>query len=604
MSQCRFGVKMAKKTFAPVILLVFCFVVNAVSETLAFDVKTQNGPIQGILKEARGGAKYVEFLGLRYANPVVRFQPAEPLKERWTNPKLANTLGNICPQTNYGDEDCLFLNVYVPEKYMKSQSELSKLPVMVWIHGGAFILGDGNGYEPNYFMESEDVILVTLNYRLGVFGFLSTGDEATTANIGLRDQVMALQWVKENIAAFNGDPTNVTIFGESAGAACVHFLLMTPTAEGLFHRAIIQSGTLSFWTYATNPREAALKLAKESCENVIEGSTQIEQSLQIRECLEKADMSQLSLSQMTSWPRWPPANPVPRFLPTANIALTAEHKMKHDSFFASPPQLRLTERENVYPNKVPVIIGLTADEGSTLFAASVYEKEETLQQLNEEWNQVAPKTFMYEGHFPDKDLPEISQKIKKFYFGSDPISLENKQSLADLYSDTWFLLQSLAVADEMSRVGMSVYPYLFSYWGSWSLRNVFSQDQNIDDIYEGQTGHADDVQYLFPHPVIGPPLKPDSEEEEFSKAFVKLWTSFAKQGKPTVNWLGGKTLEWKPIQPQNETPLIFDMLKIDKDLSIIKLDVNARIDFWRTLLQDYSQEKEKFDEKNLPKIEL
>ncbi|CAL8125459.1 unnamed protein product [Orchesella dallaii] len=468
---------MAKIAFAPAVLLVLCFVINAVSEGLATEVKTQNGPIQGILKDARGGAKYVAFLGLRYANPAVRFQPAEPLAERWTNVKLADTLGNICPQAKVGDEDCLFLNVYVPEKHMKSESELSKLPVMVWIHGGAFIFGDGGGYGPEYFMESEDVILVTFNYRLGVFGFLSTGDDATTANIGLRDQVMALQWVKDNIFAFKGDPTNVTIFGESAGSASVHYLLMTPTAKGLFHRAIMQSGTMCFWSYASNSRsrQAALKFAKESllCENVKEDATQIEQPLQIRECLEKANMTKLSLSQMTFWPHWPAANPISRFLPTVDIAST-ESGQNHtaDSFFESHPQFIQTGRQNAYPNKVPVIIGLNANEGATVFAATMYEKEETLQQLNQEWNHVAPKTFMYDGHFPDKDLPEISQKIKKFYFGSDPISLENKQTLADLYSDTWFLLPTLAVADEMTKNGMAVYPYLLSYWGGWSLRQV------------------------------------------------------------------------------------------------------------------------------------
>jgi para-nitrobenzyl esterase len=147
-------------------------------------------------------------------------------------------------QDNGASEDCLFLNVYTPV----DASDKSKLPVMFWIHGGGYSGGGSN--EPRHngdFLPLKGVVLVTINYRLGVFGFLATSDLAKVANgsagnYGLMDMVSALQWVKENIAQFGGDPQNVTIFGESAGSFAVSTLMASPMAKGLFQKAIGESG--------------------------------------------------------------------------------------------------------------------------------------------------------------------------------------------------------------------------------------------------------------------------------------------------------------------------------------------------------------------------
>lgn len=147
-----------------------------------------------------------------------------------------------------GSEDCLTLNVYTP-----SPLAHPRRPVMVWIHGGGFVAGSGKTdlYGPDYLI-SEDVVVVTINYRLGVFGFLALEDPSlgVPGNAGLKDQVMALKWVQKNIRYFGGDPNNVTIFGESAGAASCHFLMLSPMARGLFHRCIAQSGSaLNLWAF-------------------------------------------------------------------------------------------------------------------------------------------------------------------------------------------------------------------------------------------------------------------------------------------------------------------------------------------------------------------
>src|SRR6266851_9071291 len=208
-------------------------------------VKTQTGRVEG---RVTGGV--ASFNGLPFAAPPFgrhRFQPPQPA-EPWTGVRHALARGQVPPQSPYpepfrsllGDagesgEDCLNLNVWTPEPIGQG------LPVMVWIHGGAFLRGSGAmaGYDGSRFAR-DGVVCVTINYRLGADGFLWLGDGV--ANLGLLDQVAALRWVQENIEALGGDPTRVTIFGESAGAFSVATLMAMPRASGLFQRAVLQSG--------------------------------------------------------------------------------------------------------------------------------------------------------------------------------------------------------------------------------------------------------------------------------------------------------------------------------------------------------------------------
>jgi para-nitrobenzyl esterase len=218
-------------------------------------VTTSQGSAIG--KLVRNGTQKA-FLGLPYAAPPVgdlRWKaPQKALS--WTGVRDATKFGARCEQWHVWDdyifqdagpsEDCLFLNVYTPAK----ATPASKLPVMVWIHGGGFIAGAGS--EPRYSdspLVDRDVVLVTLNYRLGVFGFLATDDLAKengghAGNYGLMDMVAALKWVKANIGAFGGNANNVTIFGESAGSFAVSTLTAVPGAQGLFQKVIGESGAL------------------------------------------------------------------------------------------------------------------------------------------------------------------------------------------------------------------------------------------------------------------------------------------------------------------------------------------------------------------------
>lgn len=194
-------------------------------------------------------------------------QPPTPVKP-WQGVITANARRGWCwvydyhiksrPPVYAGDEDCLYLNVYVPVTRPSNR----KLPIIVYIHGGGFQFSTLKGYEHNNFM-SRDVIFVTLEYRVGVFGFLSTEDDVVSGNMGLKDQAVALKWIKEHIGSFGGDSSRITIVGESAGGASVHYHYLSPMSKGLFHAGISLSGTaLMPWTQAKNSREKAFKLAE------------------------------------------------------------------------------------------------------------------------------------------------------------------------------------------------------------------------------------------------------------------------------------------------------------------------------------------------------
>ena len=215
--------------------------------------------------------KVERYHGIPYAEPPVgqlRFQKPVP-KQPFTSPYEATKHGNLCYQLQMFplegakySEDCLFLNVYAPV----GRPEQS--PVMVWIHGGGFFAGSADFYISDTLSAYGQVIVVTINYRLSLFGFLSTSDENAPGNVGLLDQHVAIKWVHNNINAFGGDPNKVTIFGESAGGMSVTYQSLFAGNKGLFQRAIAQSGSL-WWTPINDSKQDAMRLGKlVGCEHV------------------------------------------------------------------------------------------------------------------------------------------------------------------------------------------------------------------------------------------------------------------------------------------------------------------------------------------------
>lgn len=231
-------------------------------------VQTQSGQVRGTPETGSG---YV-FRGIPYASPPVgalRWRPPEPVP-RWHGIRDAAAFGPMCPQPPAGglaaqilpseaeSEDCLTCNIWTPgigaEKY----------PVAVWIHGGGFIMGSGSWPSGSAFAR-DGIVLVTFNYRVGPLGFLHLDDLfddfSGTGNLGIRDQIFLLRWVRDNIAAFGGDPDRVTVFGESAGAISVGTLLASPPAKGLFQQAITQSGA----AHHARSRQTATAVTRHVC---------------------------------------------------------------------------------------------------------------------------------------------------------------------------------------------------------------------------------------------------------------------------------------------------------------------------------------------------
>lgn len=207
-------------------------------------VKISNGYLKGIKEE-----KSYVFKGIPYAEAPVdslRFKAPKP-KTNWTDTLTCQTFGNAAAQfdgnskTVKGNEDCLKLNVYTPALTKKK-----KMPVLVWVHGGGMTNGSGSGQNGHAFADVDSIVTVTINYRLGVFGFLYLADKnsayPTAGNNGLLDLMMSLTWIKNNIEAFGGDPDQVTVIGESAGAKLTSTLLLTPGAKDLYHQLILESG--------------------------------------------------------------------------------------------------------------------------------------------------------------------------------------------------------------------------------------------------------------------------------------------------------------------------------------------------------------------------
>jgi para-nitrobenzyl esterase len=209
-------------------------------------IVTEDGPLKGTNVFGVLG-----YLGIPYAAPPVgslRWMPPQP-HGKWQGVFAANNFGNFCTQPGafaaFGDEDCLTLNIFTPNVKKNSQKQ-APLPVMVWIHGGGLVTGGSFIFDPSPLVTQGNLIVVTINYRLGYLGFFAhpaiDAEGHLKGNYGLMDQQFALQWVQRNIGAFGGDPNRVTIFGESAGGQSVYSNLASPTANGLFRRAIAESG--------------------------------------------------------------------------------------------------------------------------------------------------------------------------------------------------------------------------------------------------------------------------------------------------------------------------------------------------------------------------
>ncbi|UXA05777.1 carboxylesterase/lipase family protein [Mycobacterium sp. SMC-2] len=484
-------------------------------------VETTFGPVRGSV-EGRVSA----WKGVRYAAPPVgdlRFRVPQP-PERWTEVADATSFGPACPQPVFRNmpldlgapqgEDCLRLNIWASADTEPGEAK----PVMVWLHGGAYVLGSGSQvlYDGRRLVGGGDVIVVTVNYRLGALGFvdlssLDTGRRRFDSNVGLHDVLAALRWVRENIAAFGGDPGRVTVFGESAGAGIVTTLLAVPAAGGLFSAAIAQSSPATSVYDRDRGRRVAASLLEKL--GIAESDAQ-----RLREVPNAAI---LSASQQV-FDEVPVRNPgTLAFVPIVDRDLLHDYPVKVAQEGGSHP--------------VPLIIGTNKHEAALFRLMRSPLMPITPHAITSMFSQIAAEQ-------PDLQLP-TPEEIGSAYSHS---RLRRKARSMSIATDVGFRMPSVWLAEGHSAVA-PVYLYRFDY--STPLLKVALV----------RAAHATELPYVWG--TLGAPKDPtlklggSKTAKAVSKRMRTRWINFAARSQPAGP--DGEP-EWRPYRQADRACLIID----------------------------------------------
>ncbi|XP_018335696.1 uncharacterized protein LOC108744438 [Agrilus planipennis] len=521
--------------------------------------KVRQGLLRGKKIQNVNGGMYYSFQGIPYAKPPLgdlRFkapQPADP----WEGILDATKEGNICYQRDmvtrkiHGSEDCLFLNVYINE--LPKNNENSNKPVMVWIHGGGFTCGSGNTdlYGPDYLL-SEDVIVVTINYRLGLFGFLSLEDSTfdIPGNAGLKDMVLALKWVQENIAVFGGNPNNVTIFGESSGGWAVNFLLLSPLAKGLFHRAIMQSGC------ALNTRSLGVKGVKRIADAIGHKDKSEKEILDVLNNASTDEVFQM-LQKIDDDYR---TDVIRSFGPVIEDP-------SDPSAFITKIAIELIRSGNF--NQVPVMVGYVTREGMLMVARATIRNQEI--PMPTDFERYVPY-YLNHSRATAKSI-ETARKIKEFYFGDDEPSNQDVDSLLQLYTDVFFLRGLHVAATEIAKA--SSFPVFFYRFSVDAGLNWYKNYANIK--FPG-VAHCDELGYLFTTKLVKKPRHLSIEDITIGR-MTKLWTTFARTGNPNPQQPDENILnvKWLPVTGEDDV----NFLDIGENITVGKNPEAVRMKFWK-----------------------
>ncbi|CAG9766219.1 unnamed protein product [Ceutorhynchus assimilis] len=517
-------------------------------------VKIPQGLVQGIYKKSYKNKTYSAFEGIPYAVPPVgdlRFKPPQAAA-KWTGVLKANKhyeclhflpLVIVGPR---GTEDCLYAYVYVPRETI-NPNEL--LDVIVHIHGGAFMMGSPKFMVGPEFLMDRDAIVVSMNYRLGILGFLSTEDDVVPGNNGLKDQSLALEWIKHNIKYFGGNPASITITGLSAGAASVHLHYFSQLSKGLFHRGFSQSGTaLNCWALTENPLEKAKAVAK----NV---SCTTSSSKKMVECLRQVEGNALIQGLRTLFV-YMDAVPITPFGPIVE-------KNPNGAFLSEHPY-KMLQKGDVYD--VPWITSNTKDEG--LFPVGLIFAGKKFSEFEEKWYDIMQ--YALEMHYTVKPSlhREVLSNIKKYYFKDQPISEDNMFSFVKLFSDRMFLVDAeKSVRMHANATQSEVYYYLFSY---------------IEDMPHFPFGmpkgasHGDDGRLMFKM-FLTPPKLSDNDEQ-MMEYFADFIINFARKGIPSM-----KSVEWLPVKPDKDSNINYLQIADPDTISMKSVARLAPDDFWDSL---------------------
>ncbi len=477
-------------------------------------VETKQGKVRGTTEK-----HICVWRGIKYAKAPVgdlRFRAPQPA-ESFTGVKDAIEFGAASPQTESSlagsepqNEDCLFLNIWSPA------ADGKKRPVMFWIHGGGFVIGSGSAelYNGTNLAKNGDVVVVTINYRLGSLGFLYFDDSTAQKkgfenNLGIRDQIAALKWVKENIAAFGGDPAQVTIFGESAGGTSVETLLACPSAKGLFKGAISESGPAGIlWQPETAKglTEKYFSILGISPDNF--------------EAIKSLPLDTLKAAEDKLMDYMIAETPNKVFSPTIDGKLL----VNDISTCLSPAQ----------SGNVALMIGTNKDESSMFASRKLKMAPRNAKQLEKE--------FFY------LLTPEEQKRVTAAY-----TQYPNKRGVLDLLTDAIFRVPAIRVA-ECQSMHSPVYMYRFQ-WSSFLL--------NLSGM---RSFHGLEIPFVFGNTEgrIGKILRLISTKKLVKRLSGEMqlsWINFARYGNP--NGVGEG--QWKPFDKDTRNTMLFDKKSIVVD---------------------------------------
>ncbi|XP_011299805.1 acetylcholinesterase-like [Fopius arisanus] len=476
-------------------------------------VGTTKGPVRGeILTTVPSNVYYASFSGIPYGKPPVkdlRFKPPVAV-DNWEETFEAVEQTKPCPQFKgrfFGDEDCLYLNIYTPKTTFNSiDGDLRA--VVVWIHGGAYMLGSASRSEfgPDFFIE-ENVVVVYLNYRLGALGFLSLNHPNATGNAALKDQVLALKWVQQNIRKFGGDPTRITIFGHSSAAVLVELHAISDMSRGLYNRSISMSGSslnpwgLSSTSVAVQQAQllgSQLSLSTDSTDELLEGL--------YHASAQDIVMATLKLMRLQTSFNLP-------FTPTVE-----DEEVTKDGFLTECTFHKYQKGEF---NDFPYLMGFTNAEVAGYFPGrngkfpGVAAFDKIIERV---------KTIVNES---EVILPDV---LKRYQNGRNE-NLDDWENIINeavkVTSDVWF---TLGIDQSLKYRAKGTAP-VYYYRNSFAERNI---PHFLDGVELDGVGHTDDLAQIFWTPTSTQetidPMSPLSLQR---KKMVRMWTNFVKFGNPT-----------------------------------------------------------------------
>ncbi|CAH2241905.1 jg12038 [Pararge aegeria aegeria] len=523
---------------------------------MSLQVKVTQGTLGGKLCFAYDGTKYYSFEGIPYAKPPIgqlRFMaPLEP--ESWTGVHDASKPGNKCAQLNpfgkgivEGSEDCLYLNVYTPSL---PAEKIENLPVIFFIHGGRLVVGYGDYYRPDYFLK-HNVIVVTINYRLNILGFLCLDTPEVPGNTGLKDTVMALKWVKNNIKQFNGDDCNITAFGESAGAAIAASYLSTKMAVGLCDKIICQSGNSISDLYIVDedPIDRASKIASYL-------GHEERDKRKLYDLFLNTSIEDLVYAYTSAEMNRPPS------VVNAFLLPVVEKKFeKVEPFFHEHPSVAI--RENRF-QKLPILATIHSYEG----APFLRKDGEGNIYYEQDFQYFIPR-FLSVKHNTPKAL-KIAKIIRDYYFKGRNVDHNTKMEYLNLFSDHFFARDILLFVELMSTLCDNVYLCRFGFNGNMNTRTV--QEMNLNGA-----AHGDLIQYLF----YRENKAKVATEKDFMTVniLIEAWCNFAKNGKPS--WIN-EHLRWLPYTKEKKICLNID----HTGMKVEPYPNFERINFWFDLIRE------------------